>query len=60
MDQIIIKGLRLFAYHGVNPEEKEQGQEFSKEISVSIVKCVAVDQFSFGAFPGGSIQKENL
>lgn len=28
MDKIIIKGLRLFAYHGVNPEEKEQGQEF--------------------------------
>ena len=26
MDKISIKGLRLFAYHGVNPEEKENGQ----------------------------------
>lgn len=28
MDKIIIKGLKLFAYHGVNPEEKEEGQMF--------------------------------
>ena len=28
MDKITIKGLRLFAYHGVNPEEKENGQNF--------------------------------
>lgn len=28
MDQIIIKGLRIFAYHGVNEEEKEKGQPF--------------------------------
>ncbi len=28
MDKIIIKGLTLFAYHGVNPEEKEFGQNF--------------------------------
>ena len=26
MDTIKIKGLRLFAYHGVNPEEKRDGQ----------------------------------
>lgn len=36
MDQIIIKGLRLFAYHGVNPEEKEQGQNFVFDISLSV------------------------
>lgn len=28
MDKITVKGLRLFAYHGVNPEEKENGQTF--------------------------------
>ena len=28
MDKITIKNLKLFAYHGVNPEEKENGQTF--------------------------------
>ena len=28
MDKITIKSLKLFAYHGVNPEEKENGQNF--------------------------------
>ena len=28
MDTVIIKGLTVFAYHGVNPEEKENGQRF--------------------------------
>ena len=28
MDKIIIKGLKIFAYHGVNVEEKENGQYF--------------------------------
>lgn len=28
MDKISIKGLKIFAYHGVNPEEKENGQNF--------------------------------
>jgi dihydroneopterin aldolase len=28
MDKITVKGLKLFAYHGVNPEEKRDGQEF--------------------------------
>lgn len=28
MDRIIVKGLKIFAYHGVNPEEKVNGQEF--------------------------------
>lgn len=36
MDKIIIKGLRLFAYHGVNPEEKEQGQDFILDIELSV------------------------
>lgn len=32
MDKIKIKGLKLFAYHGVNPEEKENGQSFILDI----------------------------
>ena len=26
MDKIYIENLKIFAYHGVNPEEKENGQ----------------------------------
>ena len=33
MDKIIIKGLKVFAYHGVNPEEKVDGQNFIVDIS---------------------------
>lgn len=25
MDKILIRGLRIFAFHGVNPEEKRTG-----------------------------------
>lgn len=32
MDKLYINGLRIFAYHGVNPEEKSQGQPFLLDI----------------------------
>ncbi len=32
MDKIIIKNLEFYAYHGVNPEEKENGQKFFLDI----------------------------
>ena len=32
MDKIIIKNLHIFAYHGCNPEEKENGQDFYLDI----------------------------
>lgn len=35
MDKIYIKGLRVFAYHGVNPEEKVNGQLFELDITLS-------------------------
>lgn len=35
MDKIHIKGLELFAYHGVNPEEKRDGQTFILDITMS-------------------------
>ena len=33
MGKIIVKGLRLKAYHGVNPEEKIDGQMFELDIT---------------------------
>ena len=36
MDRIIIKGLKLYAFHGVNPEEKENGQDFILDISANL------------------------
>lgn len=36
MDKIIVKGLRLFAYHGVNPEEKVDGQNFVLDITAEL------------------------
>lgn len=34
MDTITIKGLELFAYHGVNPEEKRDGQAFVLDLEL--------------------------
>lgn len=34
MDRIYIKGLEIFAYHGVNPEEKRDGQTFILDITL--------------------------
>ena len=36
MEKIIVKGLRLKAYHGVNPEEKLNGQMFELDITALI------------------------
>ena len=33
MDKIIIHGLQVYAYHGVNPEEKRDGQPFLFDIT---------------------------
>ncbi|MCD7775103.1 MAG: dihydroneopterin aldolase [Clostridiales bacterium] len=43
MDKIIIKDLRIYAYHGVNPEEKTDGQYFILDITCRLdlsVPCV--------------------
>lgn len=36
MDKIIVKGLKLFAYHGVNSEEKVDGQNFVLDITAEL------------------------
>lgn len=45
MDKITIKGLELFAYHGVNPEEKRDGQNFVIDMDyyVDITKACHLD-----------------
>lgn len=45
MDKIFINGLQLYAYHGVNPEEKEDGQMFSLDITcyLSLVRPCVTD-----------------
>ncbi len=36
--EIEIKGLRLFAYHGVFPEENKLGQEFKIDLFLKVVR----------------------
>ena len=36
MDQIEIRGLKVFAYHGVNPQEKRDGQNFILDITADV------------------------
>lgn len=40
MDKIIVKGLEIFAYHGVNPEEKRDGQNFIFDIEAYLSLAV--------------------
>lgn len=35
MDKIFLKGLELFAFHGVNPEEKRDGQRFVLDLTLA-------------------------
>lgn len=46
MDKILIRDLKIFAYHGVNPEEKRDGQNFVFDIdmSVNMTKACYSDQ----------------
>ncbi len=36
MDKVIVKNLELFCYHGVNPEEKVDGQIFVFDIEAGV------------------------
>lgn len=36
MDKIIVKDLKFFCYHGVNPEEKVEGQNFVFDIEAGV------------------------
>ncbi len=43
MDAILIKGLRVYAYHGVKTAEKEKGQPFELDIEVNANLSAACD-----------------
>jgi dihydroneopterin aldolase len=36
MEKIVIKGLKIYGYHGVNPEEKKKGQNFILDITLHV------------------------
>ena len=36
MDKVIVKNLELFCYHGVNPEEKVDGQIFVFDVEAEV------------------------
>ena len=44
-DRILIRGLRLFGYHGVNPEEKIQGQRFEIDADLYVPVKFTTDNF---------------
>lgn len=44
MDKILVRGLKIFAYHGVNEEEKIDGQNFILDIDAFVdisLPCVS-------------------
>lgn len=42
MQTILVEGLKVFAYHGVTPEEKERGQDFLIDLEMELER-IAVD-----------------
>ncbi len=48
MDKILIRDLKLFAFHGVNPEEKQNGQNFvfDLDLYVNITKACYSDDLN--------------
>jgi dihydroneopterin aldolase len=47
-DSITITGIEVFAYHGVLPEEKEEGQRFVVDVEVSLDLSAAGDSDGLG------------
>jgi dihydroneopterin aldolase len=35
-DEILLEGMRFYAYHGVNPEERSLGQRFSVDVALAV------------------------
>lgn len=35
LDEVLLEGLRFYAYHGVNPEERLQGQRFTVDVRLA-------------------------
>ena len=43
MKRITIRGIRVFAYHGVLPEEKENGQDFLIDVDMDLNEAARSD-----------------
>ena len=50
MDQLRIKDLEIFAYHGLFPSEKELGQKFIIDASLSYDMTKAATDLDLGSF----------
>src|ERR687889_2341426 len=35
-DEILLEGMRFYAYHGVNPEERTRGQRFMVDVGLAV------------------------
>jgi dihydroneopterin aldolase len=35
-DTVLLEGIRFYGYHGVNPEERVQGQRFTVDVAIEI------------------------
>lgn len=35
-DEILLEGMRFYAYHGVNPEERSLGQRFTVDVALAV------------------------
>jgi dihydroneopterin aldolase len=35
-DEILLEGMRFYAYHGVNPEERVSGQRFTVDVTMAV------------------------
>jgi dihydroneopterin aldolase len=36
IDEILLEGMRFYAYHGVNPEERALGQRFTVDVTLAV------------------------
>lgn len=43
---VLVEGLRVFAYHGVTPEEKERGQDFLVDIEMDLERETGTDDIA--------------
>ena len=62
MDKILIRDLKIFAYHGVNEEEKVNGQNFIFDIdlSVNMIKACYSDNVDGIAFRTKQVQMKQI
>ena len=48
-DEILLEGVRFYAYHGVNPEERALGQRFTVDVALAVDLRQAGERDDLGA-----------